>query len=482
MRFGITYKLLLSFFVATVVAVGAMLVLMKWSFERGFLQYINTVEQEAQNILIDTLAEEYRAQGNWEFLRDNPKRWSEMVFASFMTTPTVKGRMEREGMDTELRPGQDMSQEGAEKQMRRYRFRYEPRQILLDKEHQLVVGYARNLSSFIQIPIKDGGQTLGYLGIFPVTGLYDMHDLRFTREQGRAFSIIALMVIVILTLVSLPLARNLVKPIQSITGATRELASGKYSVRIPEQSNDELGQLAMDFNTLAKTLENNESARRQWIADISHELRTPLAILRGEIEAIQDGIREPTPERINSLHNQVMNLGRLVNDLYELSLSDIGALSYHKTRVNLADLLHESIQSMQQEFADAGIRLETDVEPGGRIWMFADGERLRQLFTNLLTNSLRYTDPGGVLKVGMKGKAGRAAIDFMDSAPGVAPADLPRLFERLYRIDTSRNRQYGGAGLGLSICRNIVDAHDGKIAAQDSPLGGLWINIDIPVE
>jgi two-component system sensor histidine kinase BaeS len=290
------------------------------------------------------------------------------------------------------------------------------------------------------------------------------------------------MVIVILTLVSLPLARNLVKPIQSITGATRELASGKYNVRIPEQSNDELGQLAMDFNTLAKTLENNESARRQWIADISHELRTPLAILRGEIEAIQDGIREPTPERINSLHNQVMNLGRLVNDLYELSLSDIGALSYHKTRVNLADLLHESVLSMQQEFADAGIRLETDVEPGGRIWMFADGERLRQLFTNLLTNSLRYTDPGGVLKVSMKGKAGRAAIDFMDSAPGVAPADLPRLFERLYRIDTSRNRQFGGAGLGLSICRNIVDAHDGRIAAQDSPLGGLWINIDLPVE
>ncbi|OGT78363.1 MAG: hypothetical protein A3I78_05685 [Gammaproteobacteria bacterium RIFCSPLOWO2_02_FULL_56_15] len=479
MRFSITYKLLLSFFVATVVAVGSMAVLTKWSFERGFLQYINTVEKEAQNILIDTLTEEYRLQGNWEFLRGNPQRWSELVFASFMTTPTVKGRMASEGMSTELRP---RSSERGDDNSRRSRFRYEPRQILLDQDRQLVVGFARNINTFVQVPIKDGGQTIGYLGIFPVTGLYDMHDLRFTREQGRAFSMIALLVVVILTLVSLPLSWHLVKPIQSITGATRVLASGKYNVRIAESYNDELGQLAMDFNTLAKTLEYNESARRQWIADISHELRTPLSILRGEIESIQDGIRQPTPDRINSLHHQVMNLGRLVNDLYELSLSDIGALSYHKTRANLVEILNESIMSMEQEFAEAGIRLEKEYEAENKIRIFADVERLRQLFTNLLTNALRYTDSEGVLKITVRSKAGRVSIDFMDSAPGVADTDLPRLFERLYRIDSSRNRQYGGAGLGLSICRNIVDAHDGVITANSSPLGGLWINIELPVE
>ena len=137
---------------------------------------------------------------------------------------------------------------------------------------------------------------------------------------------------------------------------------------------------------------------------------------------------------------------------------------------------------MEQEFAEAGIRLEKEYEAENKIRIFADVERLRQLFTNLLTNALRYTDSEGVLKITVRSKAGRVSIDFMDSAPGVADTDLPRLFERLYRIDSSRNRQYGGAGLGLSICRNIVDAHDGVITANSSPLGGLWINIELPVE
>jgi two-component system sensor histidine kinase BaeS len=478
MQFSITYKLLLSFFIATTVAVGSMLVLMKWSFDRGFLQYVNTVEKEAQNILLETLVEEYRIQGNWDFLRDNHRRWSELVFSSFMTTPTVKGRMTREGMSTDLRPRSDVDQDKSP----RRRFRYEPRTILLDKDRSVIAGYVRNINTFVQIPIKSGNDTVGYLGIFPVTGLYDMHDLRFTREQGRAFSMIALVVVVILTLITLPLSRHLVKPIKSITAATRELASGKYDVRIADDYNDELGLLTRDFNILAKTLEKNESARRQWIADISHELRTPLSILRGEIESIQDGIREPTPERMASLHSEVLNLSRLINDLYELSLSDIGALSYHKKSTNMVNVLESAIKSMEEDFAEAGIRLDKQLGPHNKIRIFADVERLRQLFTNLLTNSLRYTDCGGELHIVIKTGMNKVIIDFLDSAPGVSDVDLPRLFERLYRIDPSRNRQHGGAGLGLSICRNIVDAHEGVITARASPLGGLWISIELPIE
>ena len=503
MKFNITFKLLFSFFLATVVVVGCMLFLIKWSFEKGFLQYVNTMEQQVQANLADSLVEVYNLDGGWDELRNNRRRWIDLQISSFMDTDMARRRISGDGepdvsiispppparerfreplspdfrrprfQDRPAGPGRFQMQEG---------FRINPRISLFDEDKNILIGRIRNPDRLQFKPIRSGEKIIGYLGILPRRELFAGRELQFTEQQGRAFTLIALIIVIISTLMILPISRSLVKPIKRVTDATRMLASGRYDIRIPPGSNDEIGQLSRDFNSLADTLEQNEKSRRQWIADISHELRTPLTILRGEIEAMQDGIRPISPERLNALHSQVMNLNRLVGDLYELSMSDIGALNYQKQNVDLEEIVTATLAGVSKDFNEKNISIDLDYGAGDRFIIFADPDRLKQLFTNLLVNSYRYTDPGGALKIGVTRENEYVVIALLDSAPGVHEKDLPHLFERLYRPDSSRNRQTGGAGLGLSICKNIVEAHGGRISAHASPLGGLGITVALPLE
>jgi two-component system sensor histidine kinase BaeS len=277
------------------------------------------------------------------------------------------------------------------------------------------------------------------------------------------------------------LAHRLVLPIKRLAASMHRLASGEYDTRVAVGPEDELGQLARDFNTLALTLEKNERARRRWVADVSHELRTPLAILRGEIEAIQDGVRQAGPESMRSLHGEVMHLSRLVDDLYQISLYDIGALTYRKGSIDLKEVLEDALAMLGQEFVQKGINLSIELPRDDGCSVFADPDRLSQLFSNLLDNSLKYTDAGGKLSVKLQRGSNTALVEFADSAPGVAADQLERLFDRLYRVESSRNRAKGGAGLGLAICKNIVEAHEGTIAALPSPHGGVLIRVELPL-
>jgi two-component system, OmpR family, sensor histidine kinase BaeS len=322
---------------------------------------------------------------------------------------------------------------------------------------------------------------VGYLGMRPRQRLTDTHQLMFVQQQELATAMIAGVMLLISALISLPLANRLVLPIRRLAASMHRLACGEFETRVAVGPEDELGQLARDFNTLALSLEKNEQARRRWVADISHELRTPLSVLRGEIEAIQDGVRQSGPESMNSLHGEVMHLSRLVDDLYQISLYDIGALSYKKETVDLRAMLVHALESFHSEFAQKGIALDSALASDGEFPVFADPGRLHQLFDNLLDNALKYTDRGGELSVRLERRGNRALIAFSDSAPGVTPEEQDKLFDRLYRVESSRNRALGGAGLGLAICKNIVEAHEGSIRALPSPKGGISICIDLPL-
>ncbi len=481
MRFTIKYKLFLTLLAATVVVVASMVSLVKWSFERGFLEYVNKVEQEAHDNLLNNLTDVYTENGSWEFLRENPRQWQEIHRSSM---PIPNPIQPQEGPYPEIRPRERHDLDGPHAS--KWRHRPPPfgqprggRVCLLDK-NRVVVTHCRNRVDEMelrQIVVDDN--TVGYLAISPRKKLSAGHDLRFSEEQHRFLVLLGLCLALISVVVAFPVSRQLVKPIKKLAEATRKLAEGSYQTRITVDSSDELGDLSRDFNTLALTLENNEKARQQWIADISHELRTPLSVLRGEIEALQDGLREMTADRLDSLHKQVMNLNRLVNDLFELSMSDIGALNYQKQTIDVAAILDCCIESLRDEYNTRQITVSFDRD-SETAKVFADEERLQQLFTNLLMNSLRYTDTGGALKISLQNTENRALITMADSDPGVAESDLPRLFERLYRVENSRNRETGGTGLGLAICKNIVDAHGGSIAAESSSLGGLKITIELP--
>ncbi len=276
-------------------------------------------------------------------------------------------------------------------------------------------------------------------------------------------------------------ARHFLKPIKAITQGAQQLAAGSFDIEVTKHSNDELGALSDDFNRLATTLRSNQSTRQQWIADISHELRTPLAILNGELEALLDGTRPTTPKALVSLHDEVNRLSRLVNDLYSLSLSDIGTLTYRKEAVDLGDAVDQCMGAFAERFSNRKVTLTRPVHLAQPLIIHADYGRITQMLSNLMENSARYTDEGGQVQIKLLPIGADACLIIQDSAPAVSESDIANLFERLYRAEQSRNRQTGGAGLGLSIVSNIVEAHEGEITASHSSLGGLQIEIRIPL-
>src|SRR5262249_44280006 len=229
--------------------------------------------------------------------------------------------------------------------------------------------------------------------------------------------------------------------VRALVQTTNALIRGDYTVRLDLRGHDELAQLAGDFNTLAGTLHAAQAARRAWIADIAHELRTPLAVLRAEIESLQDGVRPLTQGSVASLAHETGRLTRLVEDLHTLSLSDVGALSYHREAVDLAEVLGDTVSSQRREAEGRGLTVELELEENTIV--LADPTRLAQVFANLMQNSLRYTDAPGRIAIALRREGDRAVVEWQDSAPGVTPDELARLTERLYRVETSRSRVTG---------------------------------------
>jgi two-component system sensor histidine kinase BaeS len=351
---------------------------------------------------------------------------------------------------------------------------------VLDVQQRPVVGQLNPNAKTQRRPIAVDGVTVGWLVFEDAPPWFDAADIRFRDEQLRAAWIIGGLVMLLASLVAIVLARRLLAPVKRLASATHRLASGEYATRVAPASPDELGQLVDDFNRLARTLESNESLRRNFMADVSHELRTPLAVLKGELEALQDDIRQFTPDSLKSLQAEVTMLSKLIDDLYELALADVGALVYRYEDVNIAALLKDSLRGFAERFAGRQLTLEAKV-PDAPVMVGADPQRLKQLFNNLLENCVRYTDAGGRVQVSLRRDRDAVRIDVEDSAPGVPATLLPRLFERLFRVEASRNRERGGAGLGLAIVKSVVEAHRGTIVAKPSHLGGLWIQVVLPL-
>ena len=472
MKYGITHRLFLTILGATFLAILALFLIVQWSLDRGFYQYLGKMEQTRLEELVGDLGGRYAEQENWDFLKKGPPPWrsDHPTFRPPSEPPWEAGkRGERE------EPGKPPPPPPLDPKPGGGPF------VVLNADRMPVFGFYPPGATIHFRPISARGRTVGYVGLLPPKHFLLPMQVEFLRQQRLALALTAACVLLVIALLSLPLARRLVRPIRAMGAATREIAAGSYATRIPILSSDELGRLARDFNEMAQTLEKHEKARRQWVADISHELRTPVAVLRGEIEALLDGIREITPERIRSLHGETLRLNRLVEDLYQLSLSDLGALTYRKEPIDPAYPLRMVAERYRPAFQKKGIRLNTHVAGGPESLVFADRERLDQLFANLVENSLRFTDPGGELQINLSSGDERIIIEFQDSPPGVPEEELGRLFDRLYRLEGSRSRASGGAGLGLAISKNIVEAHAGTMTAHPSPLGGLLIRISLPV-
>lgn len=463
---SIRTKLFIVILLACSMAVAAALSFVHFQFRSTYLEFVRQQENEHLQELKKTVLAYYAQQGSWENLKKDRRQW-------FLLQRPLREQAEAETND--LPPAPSLN--------RLTRFDVRRRTVLLDAHHQLVQGLQLKDPPDLEYPLEFNQQIVGYLGLYQRTGFSESsEDAKFLEKQNRTLLIIALMTLLGSILVAFPLARQLVRPIRRLRHSTSELANGNYATRIAKLGRDELGQLSSDFNQLAERLQQTEQARRQWIQDIAHELRTPLSILRGEIEAIQDGINQADEHTIHSLHQETLHLQRLVEDLYTLSMSDSGALSYLKTEIDLIKTLTASLNQFEPSFQEQGLKLKTLLPAKTPVLIQADEQRLQQLFQNILKNSLRYTDSPGVLQLEFKKQGDFAEIIFADTAPSVPEGALPHLFERLFRVESSRNRLTGGAGIGLSICHNIVEAHGGSIQASHSPLGGLQITVKLPLK
>ncbi|HGJ5881873.1 two-component system sensor histidine kinase BaeS [Arsenophonus sp.] len=453
---GVTRKFFFAIFALCLLIVFTMHWGIRLSFEQGFIGYIRQSNELRTSLIAQALTEQYQQIGNWTFLHHNGRAVTQII--------------------NSLEQANDLPVQSSTKSWRT--------QVWI-VDHNMTRLSGRGIlptasQDIIQKPVKYHNQIVGWVISNAADKISREADINFDRQQHITSSLVTMFSLLVALITSLLLARNFLKPIKHILEGTHQLTAGNFAVRVRISSRDELGQLAKDFNQLASTLEKNEHMRRDYMADISHELRTPLAILRGELEAIQDGVRPLSVTTLHSLLAETNRLTKLVNDLHQLSLSDRGSLVYRKKNINLVQQIELAINSYHGRFTDKKITLNITLP--SVVTLYADPDRLAQLWHNLLENSLLYTHSAGSLRIQGYVSQQRFYLIWQDSAPGLLVDQYPFIFERFYRVESSRNRANGGSGLGLAICYNIVEAHGGKIIAQASSLGGVKISIEFPLD
>ena len=473
-----------------------------------FSEYVTKVEMGQLDDLVAALGSLHQEKQSWDQFRETPSFWPRFIwhylpeipgYPSFPPPPgprLAEGHRERgfspgdPSARPQERPDNGYLNEFAGKGESRTgppppppppprRESIGPRLALFDENKLLVVGPpGLPIRGYSLRPIDINGRAVGWLGLMPLKHGSHPLELAFLQEQTRAICLAGFCVFLLAGLISFFLSKHFVAPIKKLTQATKDLSSLNFGTQIDVRTRDELGQLANTFNSMAQALEKNETLRKQWISDVAHELRTPLAILRGEIEAMQDGVREISPERLSSLHDETNRIGKLVDDLHLLFVADSKSLVQKKHPVRPLAILRNVMGTFETRLKQAGIQLEAHSIEDRSALIVGDEDRLGQLFANLIENTLRYTDSPGVLRINHYCSLQKLTLVLEDSPPGVPSEALDRVFDRLYRVDKSRSRALGGSGLGLSICREIVSGHGGAIRAAHSSLGGLLISIE----
>jgi len=347
---------------------------------------------------------------------------------------------------------------------------------LYDANKQFVVGEPSDIPVSYR-PIMVNDKIVGYLGLKPVLDKDDALSINFFSNQKRYLLLIYGLTFLTSLIAALLLATYFKKPIQRLLNATRELTKGHYQHQVKINRNDELGDLSNEINQLAVILDQHEQSRRQWVADTSHELKTPLAVLQAQIEAMQDGIRKPTPEHFESMLRQVTSLKKLTQDLADLAQAEAQQLTCYLADVNPWTVVLQEVENFKPKFAQADLSISVQGE-GANLQL--DIDRFKQIMVNLLGNSIRYTEAGGEVHLHTEQSATHWSVIVDDSPLGLSDEQLARLGERFYRVDDSRTRSTGGTGLGLALSGKIAQALGGKLSFEHSPLGGLRCKLTFP--
>ena len=319
------------------------------------------------------------------------------------------------------------------------------------------------------MPIRGSGAT-----VFLLPG----DEARFALQRSFRFSLDRWLIVGLVGAafaalgVTLMMLRRVFAPVDALTKGARALASGRLDARVPVGGDDEVGELARAFNAMAEGLERNERARRNMVSDVAHELRTPLTNIRVQLEAVQDGVVEPDAKLFASLEEDAATLARLVDDLQQLSLAEAGQLRLELAEVNVSALLDVAAGALARREKEVRIDAPQDLVIRG------DARRLVQVLRNLIVNAVAHAR--SVIEVSAAREGDRVVIRVADDGPGIPAEHLDRIFDRFYRVDASRSRTTGGAGLGLAIARELVELHGGTIHAANRLEGGAMLTVSLP--
>jgi len=453
---SLTFKLTLAFLFVGLTGAVLVAVIVRQRTQNEFDQLILTQSQQA---LVNSLTEYYQEHGSWSGVASvfrtgqeiPPPDWNNSALPyhgdprrSFFTLASANGTIIFGGGQES--PGQTVSQS------------------------QLNIGE----------PLKVNGQTVGWLIFNPPQGRFNptTPEANFLVSVTQATIFSALGATLIALILGGILAYTMTRSLRELTAATQLLAKGKLGHIVKVRSQDELGTLANSFNRMSMELEHSNELRRQMTADIAHDLRTPLSVIMGYTEALSDGKLEGSPEMYAVMHTESQHLSHLIDDLKTLSLADAGELPLTRQPVSPADLLKRTAAAHQVSAEKQGIEIHVAAASDLPL-IEIDVERIVQVMGNLVGNALRYTPSGGEIVLSAESQNGQVSIRVSDNGSGIAPEDLPYIFERSFRADKARV-QNGETGLGLAIAKSLIEAHGGSISVESKLNEGTVFTITIP--
>ncbi|MGF7184884.1 signal transduction histidine kinase [Desulfitispora alkaliphila] len=450
-------KLILAFLIVALTAAGISMTVAVWSTKDAFDQYIE------QQVSI------------------NAERWKDIASNYYLRHETLQGLQDAIHMPM----GQHMG--NMRRRVETRDFEVSQRTIILDQENKVVLD--TNNDSVNQLfstedlkgsePIALDGQQIGTLlvEVSPPPGVVTLEE-QFLASVYRGFRWSAALAILLAIGVGILFAQRLVSPIEHLTDVVKSMKGNVMKYRAQINTEDEIGTLAVAFNKMADELENNLKLKGQLVADVSHELRTPITILRGNLESIQAGVKEPTQELILSMNDEVIRLSRLIADLQQLSLLDFEKLEMNRQPSDLTELVKKIIPIFYLEAEDKGIEFE--ITSKGPVFVEIDTDRIKQVLINLISNAMRYSQDKSKVRIDITSKENSVTVKIFDWGQGISKDEIKNIFERFYRTDKARSRQQGGTGLGLAITKGVIEAHGGKIWAQHNEPRGTVFIFEIP--
>lgn len=452
-------QLSLSILLILLVTISLIGLLSNWFINRGFEEYITNLGQERRENIVHDFSSQYDPfKRNWRPEYVHALGMNALYDGYILKLYDEAGTIvwDAENHDMSL-CGQIMEEISARM-----------------KDRKSNVNLVENTYDLFHGGKRVGSLSIKYYGPF----FMNEADFNFINVMNKILLVIGLLSSVCSVLVGSLIARRISRPVTKTAYIATQISKGNYQIRFePGTRIRELDELAAAINHLSGALSDQENLRKQMTADVAHELRTPLTALGSHLEAMVEGLWEPTTDRLKSCHEEVKRLGTLVADLEQLEKVEGENLNLNKSSMDLLEMVRTVSDAMNGEITKKGLTLSVD---GDKVLIEGDKNRLSQVVSNLISNAVKYTGSGGAIRIAISQTKDFGIIKVRDTGIGIPEKELPLVFERFYRTDKSRNRKSGGAGIGLAIVKSIVTAHGGTVTVESKEEEGSCFTVSLP--